>query len=235
MTYHDGGRNVIYAKGVTEKGAKTIPSAWLGLAQLLLTLAILIALVYGFLAILQASAPRDVTVPKIEGLDQPAAEILLKNAGLTYEIGGRRPSDTVAEGKVIEATPHPGHRVKEGRRVSLIVSAGSRWTTVPDIREMSERRARSVLQQKSLFLGQTRQIYHARVPKDFVVAQIPSPGTRAPADSEVQAVISRGTRSAGSVAASAGAQTGDNSNSREVRPAPDNQDNDTAQDDTSPN
>jgi len=177
-----------------EDKPRPLPSPWLALFQLMITAGLVVGLVYGFLFVLQASTPREVTVPNIEGLDRAAAEILLRHAGLEGEITGHRPSDTIEKAKVILANPKPGRRVKKGRSISLLISDGSAWTNAPDIREMSERRARSVLQEKALYLGEVRYIYHLRLPKGFVVAQLPPAGTRLPENSQVQAVISKGPR-----------------------------------------
>jgi len=192
------GPHIIYSADLKRRAEsrKPPPSPWLGALQLAVTVGIIASLIYGFLFFWQATAPKEVVVPKVEGLEEAAAEILLHHAGLEAEIAARRASDTVGEGKVIEARPDPGRRVKQGRRIGLIISAGSAWTNVPDIREMSERRAEAVLKEKSLFLGQRRYIYHASLPKGFVVEQLPAPGTRLPKNSEVQAVISKGPRPA---------------------------------------
>jgi serine/threonine-protein kinase len=190
---------------------KPAPSPWLALIQLLVTLGIIVGLSYGFTLILQRSAPGEAVVPKVEGLDQAAAEILLRHSGLEVSIEGQRPSDSVEEGKVIEANPPAGNKVKQGRIVRLLVSQGSVWTNVPDIREMSERRARSVLQEKSLFLGQVRRVFHTALPEGFVIAQLPAPGTRVSENSEVQAVISKGPRP--------GTPSGTSSGQTEEKPA----------------
>ncbi|NIM05924.1 MAG: PASTA domain-containing protein [Armatimonadetes bacterium] len=185
-----------YAKGMSEVKDKPLPPLWFGLLRLLLTIVIIAGLIYTLLFALHRSSPREVTVPRVEGIDQSAAEILLRHADLRVRIAGHRPSDTIDKGKVIEATPPSGRRVKQGRHIDLIISDGSAWTNAPDIREMSERRARAVLEEKVLFLGQVRRVYHARLPEGFVIAQLPAPGTRLPENSQVQAVISKGPRPA---------------------------------------
>ena len=188
--------NIILSAGMTEKPDKPTPtpSPWLALLQLIVSLAIIVGLVYVFLLVWQATAPKEVRVPKVEGLDERAAQILLQHAGLQFEMSAQRPSETVAAGKVIEARPNAGRLVKQNRKVNLIISTGSKWSRVPDLREISERRAQELLKERFLNVGQRRYIFHARLPKDFIVNQLPPPGTRVLKKSEVHMLISRGPR-----------------------------------------
>jgi serine/threonine-protein kinase len=177
-----------------ESKRRNPPSPWLALVQLIVSLAIIVGLVYAFLLVWQATAPKEVKVPRVEGLDEKAALMLLENAGLLAEISAYRPSEKVAAGKVIEARPNAGRLVKQNRKVNLIISTGSKWTKVPDVREISQRRAEDLIRKRFLNVGQVRPIFHPKLPKDFVVNQLPAPGTRVLRKNEVHLLISRGRR-----------------------------------------
>ncbi len=189
---------IIYSAGVQQRSEPhaRMPHPLLGVVQLLVTIGVVIGLSYGFFFVWQLTAPREVVVPRVQGLDEAAAKLMLHNSGLEAEIATRKASDTIPEGKVIEASPQPDRRVKQGRRVSLVISAGSAWTNAPDIKEMSERRAQSVLSEKFLVLGERRYIYHSRLPRGFVVDQLPPAGTRLLRNSEVKVLVSQGPRPA---------------------------------------
>jgi serine/threonine-protein kinase len=193
--HQPGESNIIFSAGMTGESKKqNPPSPWLALVQLIVSLAIIFGLVYAFLLVWQASAPKEVNVPRVEGLDEKAALMLLQNAGLLAEISAYRPSETVPAGRVIEARPNAGRLVKQNRKVNLIISTGSKWTKVPDVRGISQRRAEDLIRKRFLNLGQVRLIFHAKLPKDFVVDQRPSLGTRVLKKTEVHLLVSRGQR-----------------------------------------
>jgi eukaryotic-like serine/threonine-protein kinase len=185
---------IVYGASKSEPPRKpgNTPPLGRSIFSLVLTIGLITGLIYGFLAIWQLSSPGETTVPRITGLDLPAAQLMLRNEGLDYFVAADRASDSVGEGKVLEAQPAPGRIVKKGRRISLVVSTGTAWTNVPDIREMSERRAETVLKEKKLFLGKRSYIYHDKLPKGYIIEQVPEPATRVKRDSEVQAVVSQG-------------------------------------------
>ena len=196
MTRQTHRPNFTYGAGAKERSSKPArpPSLWLAFGQLLLSIGLIVGVVYGLLGIWQVTAPKDVTVPEVVKLDERAAEELLVSRGLQFQITGQKPSETIDAGKIIDAQPKPGQRVKQGRRINLTISLGSQWTNAPDIREMSERRALARLEEKSLHVGRTRYIYYSRLPKGFVVDQLPAPATRVPKDSDVHMLISQGPR-----------------------------------------
>jgi eukaryotic-like serine/threonine-protein kinase len=190
---------IIYGANKPEPPRKVKPGPSLArsLFSLTITIGLIVGAVYGFLALWQMSSPGEVNVPQVVGLDQAAAELMLQHGGLEYLVVADRPSDSVAEGKVLEAQPAPGRIVKQGRRISLTISTGSAWTNVPNIREMSERRAETVLKEKLLYLGKRSYINSDKLPKGFIIEQSPDPATRVRRDSEVQAVVSQGPAPAG--------------------------------------
>lgn len=192
MMYQSRDPRIIYGKGMNKTQAR--PSISSLLLQLLITIGAIVALCYGLIYAVQLTSPKEVVVPQVEGLDQSAAEILLKNAGLQIELSGQRPSDKVAAGKILQQSPDAGLRVKEGRKVALVLSAGPNWTMVPDITKMSQKRAEELLGEKTLRLGQRRYVYYTKLANGFVIGQIPAPGAQVAKNSEVQAVISRGPR-----------------------------------------
>jgi len=189
---------VIYGSGTQKapppRKTKPGPSLSRAVFSLLLSIALITGIVYGFLALWQITSPGETIVPEIKALDLSAAQLMLQHEGLDSKVVAQRPSEGIAAGKIIEAHPEPGRKVKKGRRINLVVSTGSAWTNVPDIREMSETRAQELLKEKLLYLGKRSYIYHDKLPKGYIVEQLPEPATRLRLNGEVQAVVSQGPR-----------------------------------------
>ncbi|OPZ87350.1 MAG: Serine/threonine-protein kinase PrkC [bacterium ADurb.Bin429] len=141
----------------------------------------------------QWSLPEDTQVPVVVGLKQEDAAVLLQRAGLRVEIYPyTQSSETIPSGSVISSDPTGGRRVKEGRIVQLIVSAGSAFTTVPDIRELSLVDAQARLRKAQLLIASETYVYDAKIPYDRVVSLSPPPGTKLQRNSTVTIKISKG-------------------------------------------
>ncbi len=141
----------------------------------------------------QKTEPAEVTVPTVLGLTAMEAERLLVAAGLRSEVVARKTSEEVAEGAVLVAEPAPGRAVKAGRLVRLTLSSGSRWSIVPGVREMSVDRARALLREEKLTIGNESARYHEEVPLGYVIGHAPQPEQRVPRGTPVDLVVSKGS------------------------------------------
>ncbi|MGD0112228.1 MAG: PASTA domain-containing protein [Armatimonadota bacterium] len=138
------------------------------------------------------TAPKEVTVPKIVGLQQQEATGLLKSLGLDSEVISEKASEDTPEGKVLEAEPGAGRVVKVGRKVRLTISSGSRWAKVPDVGDMSVDRARALLKEARLVVKREKARYDPKVPVGYVLGQTPTPGGKVPRGTEVDLLVSKG-------------------------------------------
>lgn len=192
------GRNTIWTYGAGAKERSEAParppSIIRELVKLIVNLIILTGLVYAAMYVWQTSASREVTVPSLQGVDRQAAEELLRSTDLEFSVVANKPSETVAAGKVLRTDPNGGSRVKLGRKIKLVLSTGSQWSKVPDITQMSERRAEELLADRSLTIGKVKFIYHSKLTRGFVVAQYPPANRRVMRNSGVDMLISRGPR-----------------------------------------
>jgi hypothetical protein len=77
-----------------------------------------------------SSGPAQVAVPSIVGLTRPAAEVLLKNAGLTVGAVKKQHSDSIPAGGISGAGQDVGTLVNVGTPVDLEISNGpeTNWT-----------------------------------------------------------------------------------------------------------
>ena len=120
---------------------------------------------------------RTVEVPTVTGLTQQQAELTLTNAGL--DIGDVVVMDAPSpRGTVLQCFPAAGTRVSAASSISITVSAGPGFVTVPDVTGQPYASARSLLEQLGFQVGPAKEDTTSNSPAGTVVAQDPPP-TRA--------------------------------------------------------
>jgi serine/threonine-protein kinase len=140
----------------------------------------------------EKTQPAEVAVPTVLGLTATEAHKIITAAGLRSEVVAHKTSEETLEGAVLVAEPPPGRAVKEGRLVRLTLSSGSRWSVVPDVREMSVDRARALLREEKLTIGNESARYHPQIPLGYVIGHAPQPEQRVPRGTPVDLVVSKG-------------------------------------------
>jgi beta-lactam-binding protein with PASTA domain len=136
--------------------------------------------------------PHRVDVPDVVGLDVRDAQRRLENAGLVPRVAQGEHSIEVDEGVVLDIRPDEGTTVDEGSRVVLVPSAGPPPVRVPNVVGKTLERARTLLRDADLRLGEVRRAYHADVAKDHVIRQSVDGRAEAPFGSAIHVVVSRG-------------------------------------------
>jgi len=123
-----------------------------------------------------------ITVPNLYGLDQKAAEEVLKEKNLKYEIIDSVFVKKKKPGSVKEQNPEAGAVVKEERKIYLTIYANSpRKVTLPDVRDMSLRQAEAILISVGLKIGSYESVpseYKDLVKNVKYENKIVTPGTR---------------------------------------------------------
>jgi len=160
--------------------------------ELLAIIGFLAALHHGIMWYWEHTAPKEVSVPKLVGLTEREATGVLESIGLRAAVVGQKPDEEVPEGGVLLAEPPPQRKVKVGRLVRLTLSSGSRWSVVPDVREMSVDRARALLRKAGLSAGREKAVYDSKVPIGYVVAHVPEAGGQVPRNMGVDLLVSKG-------------------------------------------
>lgn len=84
--------------------------------------------------------------------------------------------------------------VKQGRTISLILSAGSAWSKVPNLRGKSEAEAEARLTDVHLVIGKQEQAHHDTVEFGQVIETRPHAGARLKRASKVHLLLSKGPR-----------------------------------------
>ncbi|HEX9530202.1 MAG TPA: PASTA domain-containing protein, partial [Acidimicrobiales bacterium] len=130
-----------------------------------------------------------VVVPDVRGQTATDAANALGQAGLVVGTQTQAPSDTVAQGSVIDTNPSQGTRVQGGSKVSLTVSSGPNSVAVPDVIGETQDQATSDLQSAG-FKVAVHQSADAN-PSDSgrVLDQKPTSGNKAPRGSTVTITV----------------------------------------------
>lgn len=131
-----------------------------------------------------------VIVPDLRGISVKLAEKKCRDSGLELGIIGHRNSEQVPEGYVIEQRPGPEGGLKEGRAIKVIVSAGRRMETVPELRNKSLRQAELLIDNSGLAKGRVVRIFSHEKGRSKVVSSSPPGGTTVPYDTDVDVLLS---------------------------------------------
>ena len=153
----------------------------------------IIAVVLLALNMWERMLPDEITVPRVEGMPVHEAFAQLERAGLNVEtIKEEQASEEIPADGVISANPAGGRKIKAGRTVRLVISSGSAYTNVPDVRELAQAVARERLQAANLVVTEEEYIFDKSVPFDRVISVTPRQGMRVQKLTAVKLVISKG-------------------------------------------
>lgn len=133
-----------------------------------------------------------VEVPDLVGLADGDARRALEEAGLSYRQRSGMPHREAPEGAVLAQSPLPGQHARPGAPVSVTVSLGPEQRGVPDLRGLSDRQGRIVLER--LGFGTRVDSAASAVEGGRVVGTRPEAGTRLTLPAEVTVVVSEGPR-----------------------------------------
>jgi eukaryotic-like serine/threonine-protein kinase len=119
----------------------------------------------------------DAAVPDLHGLSASDAAPLIERAALTSGSVTEVVDDFIPAGRIVRQSPQAGARVRRGRQIDLVVSAGPTTHRVPKLAGETLFHARFVLQREEIRIGKVRRITHRSLPADCVVASWPQSGT----------------------------------------------------------
>ena len=139
------------------------------------------ALLFVFIFWPRISSGSDVEIPDVQGMTVEQAQNALEDDGLEVEKKTKEEaSDDVDEGKVIGTDPEIGESVKEGTKVTLIVSTGSEKIEIADYtgedvddvkRELEDAGIRVVTEERDVASGDG-------VKENTIIDQDVEPGTK---------------------------------------------------------
>ncbi|MEX2179159.1 MAG: PASTA domain-containing protein [Gemmatimonadaceae bacterium] len=135
--------------------------------------------------------PRDLAVPNVIGLTYADAERAMQQVGFQPERGEQRFHTAAPRGTILEQRPAPGSSEVPGSRVTLIVSAGQKYVTIPGVIGMSREQALGALEAAGFHTGDVVE-RASNEPRGAVIDARPRPGVQAPIPTSVSLVISAG-------------------------------------------
>ena len=95
----------------------------------------------------------EVRVPDLTNLSEDQAEQALRTAGLALSHAGERFDPGVPRGLVLQQDPPAATAVRSGRRVSVVISLGEEFSSVPQLFGASLRGARIQVERAGLTVG----------------------------------------------------------------------------------
>jgi len=132
------------------------------------------------------------TVPDIAGLHHDEAVRVLDKARL-YLLVEREMHDAEADsGFVLRQRPGPDERVKEGRRIAVVLSSGPERSVIPEVAGRRVRQARIALSDEGLSVEQVLRVHHEQIERDVVIASAPVAGTPAVGGEGISLLVSLG-------------------------------------------
>ncbi len=162
-----------------------------GTFALLATLGVLVFLVLRLLGGGGSADVQTIVMPDVTGSLEAEAFAELLDLGLR-PVPAREASDTVEEGRVIRTDPAGGDTVDPGATVVVVVSAGSEEFTAPPLVGLTRDAAEQLIEAQGLVLGQVTLEPDSDEPPGTVIAMSPAPGTRVPAGTPIDLVVSSG-------------------------------------------
>lgn len=135
-----------------------------------------------------------ITVPNITGIDIKDAIIKLGNVDLNMGKTNKAYDEEKPEGTIISQDPAKGSRQASGTSIDVVVSQGKQPAKVsmPDLKGLTVDKARTVLEDKKLVLGETTRQESTSYSADQIAAQDKEAGVMIEEGTTVNVVVSTG-------------------------------------------
>lgn len=117
-----------------------------------------------------------VIVPDLVGKDVVYTLEFLTDLELNTKVKGSEYSNDIPKNHVTFQDPAPGAEIKKGRDVRIIISKGPLRIAMPNLVSLSSQRARLILEENGVCMGELSQTYSHRLSKDNIIAQVPPAG-----------------------------------------------------------
>lgn len=155
-------------------------------------------MVVGAWAFFNVQKPQLETVPNLVGMTKSEAAARLDNMNLKLRVVRRETSEDFAEDTVVSVSPVPGRQVREHSFVDAVVSAGSRFVELPDLRGRSLEESRRLLGSLGLDIQEPVEERSDRdLDAGLVLEQVPEPRKSIERGTKVRLVVSSGGASRG--------------------------------------
>ena len=134
----------------------------------------------------------EVVVPNLVGKTISVAKEMASEQKFDLAVVDEQYRESDATGVIYQMQPMPGRHIREGKPISIWVSKGPRMVDVPDVRSMTLEKARQVIENNNLKLGDYSFQYDVVEPKGNVLSQDPAAAESRPHGTHVILVLSKG-------------------------------------------
>ena len=140
---------------------------------------------------------KEVTVPDVKGMSYSEAKEVLEAKGLKIEKADEPiASQKIEKGKIVSQTPSKNSKVKKGRTVRVILSAGNTELKVTDLKGLSYKEAKTLLSEMGLQISKGDEVDSDSVAEGLIASQYPSAKTKVDKGDIITVNISKGKKDA---------------------------------------
>lgn len=173
-----------------ERDGSELPG-WIKAIFIFLLGVVFVIVVYFLMA--NSQTGKSIAVPNLVGMSLDQAQSKVGAAHLSIRQSRQVASDQIAAGTIISTDPPAGAQVFEGRQIDAVVSSGSRFVEVPDLRGMTQDKAKSVLEKAGFGLDSSiDQQPDRNIPIGEITDQVPPPGQKYAKGTKVRITVSSG-------------------------------------------
>ncbi len=134
----------------------------------------------------------EVEVPNVIGLTTYEALDKLKSLKLYLKLDKKVFDNYFERGYITQQYPLPKTKVKINSVINVMVSMGSEYATVPDVRNKDLISAGVLLRRDRLDLGEVGYYYSNSIQKNNIISQYPLPGEKIVLSRKINALVSLG-------------------------------------------
>ena len=140
---------------------------------------------------------KEVVVPDVKGMSYSEAKEVLEEKGLKIEKADEPiASQKIEKGKIVSQTPSKNSKVKKGRTVRVILSAGNAELKVPDLKGLSYNEAKTLLSEMGLQISKGDEVDSDSISDGLIASQYPAAKTKVDKGDIITVNISRGKKDA---------------------------------------
>ena len=140
---------------------------------------------------------KEVVVPDVKGMSYSEAKEVLEEKGLKIEKADEPiASQKIEKGKIVSQTPSTNSKVKKGRTVRVILSAGNAELKVPDLKGLSYNEAKTLLSEMGLQISKGDEVDSDSISEGLIASQYPAAKTKVDKGDIITVNISRGKKDA---------------------------------------
>lgn len=133
-----------------------------------------------------------VVVPDLISKDIIYVLEVLSGLNLNTKVVGSKYSDNIPKNHIIWQSPEAGSVIKIDRDLRVVISKGTKFVSVPNLKNISVRQGTIILEENNLSTGFFSKTSDPTVKKDYIICQFPVSGSVVKRGTKVNLLISTG-------------------------------------------